>query len=437
MSEPNFLNKEPKSGNAKDKACFILFFIIIMIFLCFAPFIESESNQELNDNSNSNSELPSIYIICSETINQNYTNCKFKLEYEGSSQNISSMDAKIRIRGRFSATLPKKGYSLELSEKISLLGMRKDDDWYLFAMYLDFTRMRYKLSFDLWNNLRNLNDQTPPLPESRYVKLYINNEFQGLYLFAEKVDMKLFGLDPNLNTLIFQSIRPNALDKYNSFDWEQKWPNPEDLMIIGEILPELIDFINNSADEEFFDPTFGIYSKFNKQNLIDFFLFNFFILHTDFWSKNYFLIRDTPPSKFRLIPWDFDGSFGQAGCVKYHPHKNMISAIKNINVLYRRLLNNEEFQGICKNRWKEIRETLWTEDFILSLLKDIHIEIKDILEIEMKMWKPITVDKEPTNRVEKLYLSTKEFDLQEYIDALYNWIGMRLEFCDSYFDFEL
>ncbi|MHA1805183.1 MAG: CotH kinase family protein [Promethearchaeota archaeon] len=436
MAEPNFLSKEPKNhNNARDKAYFILFFIIIMIFLGFAPYFKSESYQESDEKTNDPSELPSIYLTCFENITQNYTSCKFTLACEISSQNISSLDAKIRIRGRFSAILPKKGYSLELSEKIALLDMRKDDDWYLFAMYLDFTRMRYKLSFDLWNSLQNLNEQTPPLPESRYVKLYINNEFQGLYLLAEKADRKLFRLDPNLSTLIFQPIRPTALNRYNSFDWEQEWPNPEDLMIIDEILPELIDFINNSADEEFFDPTFGIYSKIDKQNLIDFFLFNFFILHTDFWSKNYFLIRNTPPSKFQLIPWDFDGSFGQTGWIKHHPHKNMISAIKRINVLYRRLLNNTEFLEICRERWKEIREKLWTENFILSLLKEIHEEIRDILEIEMDLWKPMTVDEEPTNTVQKIYLSTKEFDLQEYIDALYSWIGERLEFCDSYFEF--
>lgn len=437
MSGPKFLNKIPEKRNIKDKLCFILLFSIVLVFWCCAPFFNSlleKTQSESNDESNDKSKIPNVSISCSDIINnQNYTNCKFNLDCEDSSQNMSSLDSKIKIRGRFTATLPKKGYRLELSKKVSLLGMRMDDDWYLFAMYLDFTRMRYKLSFDLWRSLQQLDHEMAILPDSEYVRLYINNEFHGLYLLAEKADRKLFGLEPNLNSLIFYPKRPTTLEKYNSFDWEQKWPNPEDLMIIDKILPDLIYFINNSTDEEFFDDKSGIYSKFDERNLIDFFLFNFYILHTDFWSKNYFLIRDTIPGKFNLIPWDFDGSFGQSGWLTHHPTKNMISAIKNINVLFHRLLENEEYQENCRDRWKEIREKLWTEDFILSLLNAIHDEIKDILEVEMEMWKPMTVDKEPEERVQKLLYSTKEFDLNEYVDGLYDWIENRLDFCDSYF----
>ncbi len=69
------------------------------------------------------------------------------------------------------------------------------------------------------------------------------------------------------------------------------------------------------------------------------------------------------------------------------------------------------------------------------MIDDIYEEIKDILEIDVRMWKPITVDEEPEDKYPDKYIySTKEFDLDEYINYLYDWIKDRLEFCDSVFE---
>ena len=107
----------------------------------------------------------------------------------------------------------------------------------LFANYLDFTRMRVKLSFDLWGTLGSTNP-TAILPESENVCLYLNGEFQGLYLLAERPDRKLFDLDSSLNgnnsSLIFQSKGETTFNKYIKNKWEQDWPNIEDINIIDE-----------------------------------------------------------------------------------------------------------------------------------------------------------------------------------------------------------
>ena len=69
-------------------------------------------------------------------------------------------------------------------------------------MYYDSPRMRIKLSFDLWRSLRETNTTTI-LPKSKYVSLYINGEFRGLYLLAERNDRRLFKLDDYQNNLNF------------------------------------------------------------------------------------------------------------------------------------------------------------------------------------------------------------------------------------------
>ena len=371
------------------------------------------------------SKFPSINITCdgNEINRDNYIECMFEL-YSENSDDISPIKSNIKIRGDFNAGRPKKGYRIELSQPKTLLGMRKDDDWILFAMYFDIPRIRIKTGFDLWKSLEQ-KEYAAIFPELKYVSLYINGEYQGLYLLAEKNDRRLFGLDDaqnNLNTsLIIQKKEPEPFWTYYPNDWEQDWPNEdEDIYIMDEIMTDLIAFFN-SADEEFFDAETGIYTKFDKENLVDFFLFNFFILHKDIWNNNFFIIRNTYPSKFYLIPWDFDYIFGQKLDRKYKSNENPESDIHENNVLFSRLISNDDFSETCKKRWFELREEVWTEEFVLDMLYDNYEEIKDILKYEAKL----------------VYKSEFKEDINlvvdEAVEHLFQWIPERLDFCDSYF----
>jgi len=363
------------------------------------------------------SNLPTIHILCNDEISRDsYVDCIFELDSE-------RIEGTIKLRGATASKYPKKSYRIELSTQKALLGLRKDDDWILFALYNDHQRLNTKLSMDIWNSLEDDNP-TAILPKTRYIKLYLNAEFQGLYLLAEKDNRDLFKLDDAQNnidsSLIFQAKYWTTLNEYDKQSWEQDWPKEDkDIFIMDEIMTELISFINNTPDNIFFDPNHGIYSKFDKLNLIDFYLFNFFIQHKDFWSKNYFIVRQTNPSKFFLIPWDFDSSIGGRWDL-YSAKENREVTIREKNELFNRLLSNDNFRQDCNNRWIELRQSIWKEEKIMDMLSDNYEEIKDILEIELKMWQ--------RERNEK-----KKIDVDKDINDLFQWISDRLTFCDLAF----
>ena len=406
----HFKNKIP--SHRKKKELLILIFISILTFsiIFFYSYIKYFPIT-LTD-------YPKIYIISDKEPNyDDYTNCTFELNCKNPEDSILPIDAEFKIRGsntNWNEKAPKKGYRLSLSQRKSLLGMREDDDWLLFAMYYDFPKMRIKLCFDVWNSLEDTNP-TAVLPDSEYVCLFINGEFKGLYLLAERNDRRLFELDDGQNnpdsSLIFH---------YKDY-WEQDWPNDYEETIINTILPELYDFFTNTSDEEFFDPDKGIYSKFDKINLIDFYIYNFLILHRDFWYGNYFIVRDTNPSKFFLIPWDFDNSFGQFGGNFYSPNKNDEEEIRQFNELYERLLDNKDFREDCKYRWNYLRKELWTDEYFLDLLSEIYKEIEYLIEVDISIWKPFNFKKNWEDRYD------------ESITYLFHWIPERLQFCDLYF----
>ena len=428
----SFKNKTAESRKKKELLIILLSGTIIFSSIFVYTYIINHP-YELSD-------FPTINIVIDGDIEKGeYTDCTVEVDIKDHSEEVQVLNGRIKIRGHTNANenIPKKEYRIELNKRKSLLGMRIDDDWLLLAMYYDFPRMRIKMSFDLWRSLSDTNP-TANLPDSKYVGLYINGELQGLYLLAEEFDRRLLGFgEPQNNedsSLIFQLRVTNNLTSYYKTQWDQDWPNEEEgYFIIDSILPELIEFISSTNDDEFFDSENGIYSKFNKQNLIDFLIYNFFINHKDFWDTNYYIVRNSNPSKFYLVPWDFDGSFGQRGWVIFNSNENCEPTILLTNHLYRRLLNNENFRRDVRDRWNFLRDVLWTEEFMMDLLSDIYNDVKSLIELDTRKWKPLTVENEDLVYNRYLY-STKEFDLEEYIDELFQFIPKRLEFCDSYFN---
>ena len=427
----NFKNKSPSHRKKKELVALLLIGAsLVSVLFYYNYFIHSPLIQ---------SDLPSINIVSQEDINRDsYVDCQFELFSEDPDDSVALMNARIKFRGHTNAKpkIPKKGYRIELTEEKSLLGLNKDDDWHLLAMYFDFPRMRIKASFELWNSLKDINP-TAVLPDTKYVRLFINGEFMGLYLLMERIDQGLFDLDDaqnnNDSSLIFQDKTISDFRKYDNGAWQQDWPNEDDgIYIMDEIMTNLFSFVNDTSDKDFFDTETGIYTKFDKLNLIDFFLFNFFINHKDFWDVNYYIVRNSNPNKFYLIPWDFDGSFGQRGWIIFKHDENPTSKIYLTNELYNRLLNNQEFAINLKMRWKYLRNNLWTEEFIENIIYEIYEDNKEFIEIDTTMWKPITVKDKSLVYSRYLY-STKEFDLNEYINNLFEFIPKRLDFCDSYF----
>lgn len=101
--------------------------------------------------------------------------CDGSLDYSGQLTSIS---------GRGNATwtdYDKKPYSIEVAEDASLLNMGSARKWILLANAADPSNMRNKIALDLAQSV-GLQYSS----ESRWVDLYLNGEYVGLYLLCEK-----------------------------------------------------------------------------------------------------------------------------------------------------------------------------------------------------------------------------------------------------------
>ncbi len=114
---------------------------------------------------------------------EEYKTCKVSLDGKESYTNINSAAASIRCRGNSSFLwYPKKAYRLKFDKKTEMLGLPKAKNWVLLANYRDIT--------DLMNTFVFAMGQALGLPftnHTRYVELYVNDKYRGVYQLTEQV----------------------------------------------------------------------------------------------------------------------------------------------------------------------------------------------------------------------------------------------------------
>lgn len=116
---------------------------------------------------------------------EEYTPVKVSTSNCKDAYKISNKTGGIRLRGHGSQTYDKKPYRIKLDKKLNLLGLHSDyKNWVLLADYNDPSMLRNQSALNIGNSLFNYSNNYA----SRYehVHVYLNGQYQGVYLLAEQ-----------------------------------------------------------------------------------------------------------------------------------------------------------------------------------------------------------------------------------------------------------
>ncbi len=99
---------------------------------------------------------------------------------------VDCTDSYAHLKGRGNSTwnLDKKPYTLTLSTDKPLLGMNSCSTWILLANAADETNLNNKIVYDFAKKL-----DFEWSPDCRYADVYLNGEYNGLYLISEKAEI--------------------------------------------------------------------------------------------------------------------------------------------------------------------------------------------------------------------------------------------------------
>ncbi len=275
-----------------------------------------------------------IIEITADNLSVNYSKAQISID------NGYSHPIEIKYRGASSLSKTKKSFALKFVDEIgnkvdiSLLGMRSDNSWILDAMAIDVARMRNRVSMDLWNDfssepyIKSNNKDAVNGTNGRFVEVYLNGEYWGIYCLTEKIDRKQLKLkkcdDDTQKGVLYKSIswttmysRNGSYYKYDNAStqwngWEIEYPDKNDGEPTNwEPLASTIHWLSYAGMTTIAD---SLAFKIDVPVWQDYYLLMDFICAEDNICKNqrvYFQDASNDNCMIGIAPWDMDHSWGR------------------------------------------------------------------------------------------------------------------------------
>lgn len=340
--------------------------------------------------------------------------------YDSDSKKYIASEGTIHVRGNSTSEFPKTSFRISLlrnenngkEKDANLLGLREDDDWILYSAYFDPEKIRNVFSANLWyfscaqrNNFGINNGM-----EYRYIELFLNSEYWGLYAISYPIDAKQ------------QHIRITPFGNYDEYLYKQRFRGP---VFYGEKMEDYLDLQYPGNDD---DNAIGMFlrEKYFKQ-LIDSDTVDFYINDTqnaiDIWlfmkliqgidhvehigkplpydigiTKNktanfmYTIKKTSDGHQVLITPWDLDKTWG----LFYHfdnplqyadPTDNGFEMTLNpVSVLLKN--GDAEIVKQIQNEYLNLRENEWSNETIDQMLNAMESDIFDsgAFEREQNRW---------------------------------------------------
>lgn len=281
-----------------------------------------------------------------------YEECTVSVESSDGVFDCEDVVAKVKARGNYTTTYPKKGLRIKFDKKQSMLGLHNGEkykNWVLLGEWKDFSMVRNMTAL----NLSHLMSSEYYASDYKFVEVYINDQYWGVYLLVEQQEDKRVGItEAEENDGIDDTGYLLEYDGYgyyieNVANIEQDFIVLDDYGTFNDLNDESTEGFNNyytiksnyddskkAHIKEYMDNVWSIcynaiekdsYSGFNSaeecisqvvdiDSLVDTFIQQEIACDLDLnWSSFYMDVDLNPASPKRLTfeaPWDFDSSFG-------------------------------------------------------------------------------------------------------------------------------
>lgn len=281
--------------------------------------------------------------------------------------------ANIRWRGNTTLHYLKKAYALKLDKKPAndILGMPADKRWDLLANYVDRTRIRNHVAFEIGRRLSGL-DWTP---KGEFVELFLNGEHMGNYYLVEHIkvnkkrvnitEMKAGDTDLSGGYLLEMGIEMDEPYKFYTNPFPDPYPfskdlhtgstyklpvmvkSPEDENMDANKLQWIQNFINNDVQAKIIAQDPSWHDVVDMDSFVDWMLVEELTGNFEpFHPKSSFMHKDRG-GKLKMGPlWDFDyGTFTEErGTPVYH-----------YSIWYDFMRQDYDFRAKVRERWPAVK----------------------------------------------------------------------------------
>ncbi len=297
-------------------------------------------------------------------------------------EQYSDLSTTARIRGRGNSTwewYDKKPYKIKLDSKSKLLGLSKAKNWNLLANYRDPADLMNTFAFEAARFLG-----MPHTNHTRYVELFLNGDYVGLYQLTEKIEVadNRIDIDRDSGVLLSldlddgPSLSPSAGDNF----WSQvyglpvcvKYPEDASSARLAEIKADFaqLERAIQRRDYEAAD------SLMDMSTFISILQLHEYLYNVEIDApRSLYLYRDAG-GKYTFGPvWDWDAGYDFDWADMYTGHTfftdytelifgtdpvNYTGAAYHVSGFFTSLFGEAHFVKRYKEAWQAVSDSLYT-----------------------------------------------------------------------------
>lgn len=348
--------------------------------------------------------LPIVEVTAYGVGKSQFTDGTFRLHDPDGRDCDSTVTARFRYRGDYTAVLQKKTFAVKFVDAAGhkqdrqWLDLRTDNYWILDAMAIDHARCRNRVAMELWQDMAARPYYAASSPKAmtavrgRLVEVYLNGHYQGVYNFCERADRRQLGLaktdGKKARGCLYKArdwgtwtqlgidrgtakpigTEPPRFD--NSYagwaSWEIKYPEPsEKHRACWNPLYDACELVGHADNKTF---ARNVAKHFDLPAVRDYYLFIELLHAVDNTGKNMqWAVYDQSTSPMLTpVPWDLDGTFGrswnghQADCAAANDYRQWLIRGYMQNGLFERLhrVNPDDWNDRLARRYRELRRTV-------------------------------------------------------------------------------
>lgn len=289
---------------------------------------------------------------------------------------------KVRYRGGHTRDYKKKSYEI----------VRNGKTVHFNAEYDDPSMMRNALSFRFFEMIG------VPSPKTRHCRLNLNGKSQGVYLEIEAVDRYFFRRrNLSVQSLVyatnddanFRLISPETKKRKRSlFDGYR-------LMLGGssdkEQLKQFISSVNTLNSSKLYG---YLSDQLDIDNYLRWLAGAVLTGNYDGFNQNYALYRHKIRQKYRIIPWDYEGTWGRDSYGRLCGSSPV--PVTGYNLLTKKLLSYAKVRTKYKELVRSILNSVFTVKRLEPVIRHMHAGIAPyIREDRTRRWSSAVFDREP------------------------------------------
>lgn len=342
-------------------------------------------------------------------------------------------------------------------QKVSIMGMGKDNDWVLLAPFSDKSMMRDVMTF-IWAQ-----PYFEYVPHAKHCELILDGTYYGVYIMTErptkgKKRLNLddpgesgdeltggysFSVDRDDDPAIYSKHKPrNSRGEmgWQTVSYQHRHPDLEDMTQVQvNYIQGYIDEMEDVLDgKDYLDPQNGYRKYIDVLSFIDYQLATELAHNVDGYrlSTYFYKRRDSVDPRFKTSLWDFNIAYGNADYYNGSAVTTMIYKMNDISSFFygdgnivpfwwERFMSDPKYVDQLKERWTQYRHENYSDQRINQVVDSLYdvLTSNGAADRNYKAWRIMGKYVWPNAYVSKSFA--------DEVNHMRDWISRRIAYLDK------